>query len=58
MTTGKILITGATGDTGGYAIEQLLENGRPSGPSSTAATTAPGAWKTRAWRWSPATSST
>jgi uncharacterized protein YbjT (DUF2867 family) len=24
MNTGKILITGATGDTGGYAIEQLL----------------------------------
>jgi NAD(P)H dehydrogenase (quinone) len=28
MSTGKILITGATGDTGGYAIEQLLEKGR------------------------------
>jgi NAD(P)H dehydrogenase (quinone) len=27
MSTGKILITGATGDTGGYAIEQLLEKG-------------------------------
>jgi uncharacterized protein YbjT (DUF2867 family) len=26
MSTGKILITGATGDTGGYAIEQLLQN--------------------------------
>ncbi len=28
MSTGKILITGATGDTGGYAIERLLELGR------------------------------
>jgi uncharacterized protein YbjT (DUF2867 family) len=28
MDTRKILITGATGDTGGYAIEQLLQNGR------------------------------
>lgn len=28
MSTGKILITGATGDTGGYAIEQLLQKGR------------------------------
>ena len=28
MNTAKILITGATGDTGGYAIEQLLQNGR------------------------------
>src|SRR6516162_6021562 len=28
MNTSKILITGATGDTGGYAIEQLLQNGR------------------------------
>ncbi len=27
MSTGKILITGATGDTGGYAIEQLLHKG-------------------------------
>jgi nucleoside-diphosphate-sugar epimerase len=27
MNTGKILITGATGDTGGYAIEQLLQKG-------------------------------
>jgi NAD(P)H dehydrogenase (quinone) len=27
MSTGKILITGATGDTGGYAIEQLLQRG-------------------------------
>jgi NAD(P)H dehydrogenase (quinone) len=29
MNTGKILITGATGDTGGYAIEQLLQKGHP-----------------------------
>ena len=28
MNAGKILITGATGDTGGYAIEQLLQRGR------------------------------
>ena len=28
MNTAKILITGATGDTGGYAIEQLLQKGR------------------------------
>ena len=28
MSAGKILITGATGDTGGYAIERLLELGR------------------------------
>jgi uncharacterized protein YbjT (DUF2867 family) len=28
MSTGKILITGATGDTGGYAIEHLLRKGR------------------------------
>jgi NAD(P)H dehydrogenase (quinone) len=28
MSTGKILITGATGDTGGAAIERLLELGR------------------------------
>jgi NAD(P)H dehydrogenase (quinone) len=28
MATGKILITGATGDTGGYAIDRLLELGR------------------------------
>lgn len=28
MNTRKILITGATGDTGGYAIEQLLQKGR------------------------------
>jgi uncharacterized protein YbjT (DUF2867 family) len=28
MSTGKILITGATGDTGGYAIDQLLQKGR------------------------------
>src|SRR5258708_34114356 len=27
MSTGKILITGATGDTGGYATEQLLRKG-------------------------------
>ena len=27
MNTAKILITGATGDTGGYAIEQLLHKG-------------------------------
>src|SRR6266852_6345713 len=27
MNTGKILITGAKGDTGGYAIEQLLQKG-------------------------------
>ena len=27
MSTGKVLITGATGDTGGYAIEQLLQKG-------------------------------
>jgi hypothetical protein len=27
MSSGKILITGATGDTGGYAIEQLLQKG-------------------------------
>jgi uncharacterized protein YbjT (DUF2867 family) len=27
MSTGKLLITGATGDTGGYAIEQLLQKG-------------------------------
>src|SRR5262249_11249340 len=27
MATGKILITGATGDTGGYAIDRLLEQG-------------------------------
>lgn len=29
MNAGKILITGATGDTGGHAIAQLLERGRP-----------------------------
>jgi uncharacterized protein YbjT (DUF2867 family) len=29
MNAGKILITGATGDTGGYAIEQLLKKGHP-----------------------------
>jgi NAD(P)H dehydrogenase (quinone) len=29
MNTAKILITGATGDTGGYAIDQLLQKGRP-----------------------------
>ena len=28
MNASKILITGATGDTGGYAIEQLLQKGR------------------------------
>ena len=28
MSTGKILITGATGDAGGYAIERLLGLGR------------------------------
>lgn len=28
MSMGKILITGATGDTGGYAIKQLLQKGR------------------------------
>ena len=28
MNTGAILICGATGDTGGYAIDQLLQNGR------------------------------
>ena len=28
MAAGKILITGATGDTGGYAIDRLLEEGR------------------------------
>jgi len=28
MNTGTILICGATGDTGGYAIDQLLQNGR------------------------------
>ena len=28
MNTAKIVITGATGDTGGYAIEQLLQNGQ------------------------------
>ena len=28
MNTSKILITGATGDTGGYAIDRLLEQGR------------------------------
>ncbi len=28
MAMGKILITGATGDTGGYAIDRLLEQGR------------------------------
>jgi NAD(P)H dehydrogenase (quinone) len=28
MATGKILITGATGDTGGYAVDRLLEQGR------------------------------
>jgi uncharacterized protein YbjT (DUF2867 family) len=28
MDAGKILITGATGDTGGYAIDRLLEKGR------------------------------
>ena len=28
MNAGKVLITGATGDTGGYAIERLLELGR------------------------------
>src|SRR5882762_4218196 len=28
MAAGKILITGATGDTGGYAIDRLLELGR------------------------------
>ena len=28
MSKGKILITGATGDTGGYAIDRLLELGR------------------------------
>ena len=27
MNTATILITGATGDTGGYAIEQLLQKG-------------------------------
>jgi NAD(P)H dehydrogenase (quinone) len=27
MSMGKILITGATGDTGGYATEQLLQKG-------------------------------
>jgi NAD(P)H dehydrogenase (quinone) len=31
MSTGKILITGATGDTGGYMIEQLLQK-RPPAP--------------------------
>ena len=30
MSTGKIMITGATGDTGGHAIERLLELGRES----------------------------
>ena len=29
MNTAKILITGATGDTGGYAIEELLHKGHP-----------------------------
>jgi NAD(P)H dehydrogenase (quinone) len=28
MNTGTILITGATGDTGGYAVDRLLEQGR------------------------------
>ena len=28
MNTGTILIGGATGDTGGYAIDQLMQNGR------------------------------
>jgi NAD(P)H dehydrogenase (quinone) len=27
MNAGKILITGATGDTGGYAVERLLQKG-------------------------------
>ena len=27
MSAGKILITGATGHTGGYATDELLENG-------------------------------
>ncbi len=31
MNTAKILITGATGDTGGYAIEQLLHKGHQVG---------------------------
>ena len=61
MSTGKILITGATGDTGGYAIEQLLQKGREVRAlvhRIDASTTAPGASRTRAWRWSPAITST
>ncbi|HEX8808450.1 MAG TPA: NmrA family NAD(P)-binding protein, partial [Xanthobacteraceae bacterium] len=27
MSQGTVLVTGATGDTGGYAIEQLLQSG-------------------------------
>jgi len=51
MSTGKILITGATGDTGGYMIEQLLQKKATSPrPSSTASTAARSGWKTRAWR--------
>jgi len=36
MNAGKILITGATGDTGGYAIEHCCRKATRSGPSSTA----------------------
>ena len=33
MAQQKFLVTGATGDTGGYTVEQLLERGAGAGPS-------------------------
>ena len=58
MKTGKILITGATGSTGGYAIEQLVKKGQEVRALATASTTAPDGSRITPWRLSPATTST
>jgi len=48
----KFLVTGATGDTGGYTVEQLLERGHACGRWPIAKMTARNGWKGWAQKWS------
>ena len=49
MELNRFLVTGATGDTGGYTVEQLLERGHAVRALAHREDTARNGWK----RWAP-----
>ena len=54
MAQKKFLVTGATGDTGGYTVEQLLERGHAVRALAHREETARNGWKRWAQKWSSA----